>query len=169
MSLHGDLFVQARHLATREPKKPKQASLRRAVSTAYYGIFHFLIDRCVHRFVRGSGRNPLREVLGRAFQHSEMKDAAKSFAGGTPRAHIAPGLAGNAVQPELRDIARAFVSLQEARHDADYDRGRTFTRKETLDFVELAENAVASWSSVKDSVQSDTFLVALLVHRRTDR
>jgi hypothetical protein len=32
VSLHKDLLDQAGHLAKREPKRPKQASLRRAVS-----------------------------------------------------------------------------------------------------------------------------------------
>src|SRR5687767_10606362 len=36
MSLHDDLRRQAWHLATREPRRPVQASLRRAVSAAYY-------------------------------------------------------------------------------------------------------------------------------------
>ena len=43
MTLHHDLLDQASHLATRETKKPKQASLRRAVSAAYYALFHLLV------------------------------------------------------------------------------------------------------------------------------
>jgi hypothetical protein len=38
MSFADDLLEQAYHLANRESKKPKQASLRRAVSTAYYAL-----------------------------------------------------------------------------------------------------------------------------------
>ena len=44
MSLHGDRLAQARHLVTKEPQRPKQASLRRAVSSAYYAQFHLLTD-----------------------------------------------------------------------------------------------------------------------------
>jgi len=39
MNLAEDLLEQANHLARRERGKPKQASLRRAVSTAYYACF----------------------------------------------------------------------------------------------------------------------------------
>ena len=42
-----DLLEQAKHLASRERTKPKQASLRRAVSTAYYALFHLLISEAV--------------------------------------------------------------------------------------------------------------------------
>ena len=43
MAFHQDLLKQAIQLARNESRKPKQASLRRAVSTAYYALFHFLI------------------------------------------------------------------------------------------------------------------------------
>ena len=43
MALSNDLLEQALHLATRESKRPRQASLRRAISSAYYGLFHLLI------------------------------------------------------------------------------------------------------------------------------
>lgn len=168
MSLHRDLLSQAHHLARKEPKRPKQASLRRAVSSAYYAFFHFLIDCATRRFIRGPDRRELRDALGRAFQHAEMKDAAKSFAGGTPKAHIAPALSGNTVQLPLRDLADAFVRLQQARHDADYNRGRDFTRQETLDLVESAEKAMKDWSSIA-RLQADTFLISLLVSRKADR
>ena len=44
MAFPGDLLEQAKHLSKRERRKPKQASLRRAVSTAYYALFHLLIE-----------------------------------------------------------------------------------------------------------------------------
>ena len=40
MSLHVDLLRQARLLATKEPRKPLQASLRRGVSAAYLQDWH---------------------------------------------------------------------------------------------------------------------------------
>jgi len=47
MAFADDLLEQAYHLARRERKNPTQASLRRAVSTAYYALFHLLIDEAV--------------------------------------------------------------------------------------------------------------------------
>ena len=41
--MHEDLFSQAETLAKLDVKKPKQANLRRAVSSTYYGVFHFLV------------------------------------------------------------------------------------------------------------------------------
>ena len=50
MSFPDDLLEQAYHLANREPESPKQASLRRAISTAYYALFHMLVDEAVGKW-----------------------------------------------------------------------------------------------------------------------
>ena len=52
MSLQQDLLRQARDLATKEPRRPSQASLRRAVSAAYYALFHLLVDEAIGRLSR---------------------------------------------------------------------------------------------------------------------
>jgi hypothetical protein len=48
VTLHRELLSQAYHLATKEPKNPRQASLRRAVSSAYYALFHLLLYEATH-------------------------------------------------------------------------------------------------------------------------
>ncbi len=52
MSFADDLLTQAEHLANWE-SEPTQAALRRAVSTAYYALFHLLIDEAVGKLERG--------------------------------------------------------------------------------------------------------------------
>lgn len=66
------------------------------------------------------------------------------------------------LQAELISVATAFVELQQARHEADYDTGRRFTRQECIDLVKQAEQAFADWQKVRQTLQADTFLVALL-------
>ena len=51
MSLPRDLLAQAKLLATKEKSRPKQASLRRSVSAAYYALFHLLVDAAARRLV----------------------------------------------------------------------------------------------------------------------
>lgn len=163
MSLQRDLLKQARQLAQREPKKPKQASLRRAVSAAYYALFHLYVDEATRMMVGTTERRKaLRLTARRAFVHSHMADAARGFAS-TVSPKIARGLNGTVIQPELRSVAEAFVELQQARHEADYDPFRSFTRSETLDLVEQAEQAFEDWAAVKGTIQADTFLVSLLL------
>ena len=166
MSLHADLLRQSRHLATREPRRPKHASLRRAISTAYYALFHLLIDEATARLVTGRDRARLRQALGRAFNHDAMKEAAQGFANNNISPKIRPAIGGLTPQRELVSVAAAFVDLQQARHEADYDTSRRFTRRESLDLVEQAEQAFTDWRVVRHSLQADVFLVALLAQRQ---
>jgi hypothetical protein len=125
-----------------------------------------LVDEATSRFVTGADRTALRHVLGRAFAHAAMKDAADGFARGTVSGKLLPALAGASLQPELISVAAAFVELQQARHEADYDTARRFTRQECLDLVDQAEKAFAHWKTARQTLQADTFLVALLALRQ---
>jgi hypothetical protein len=76
MSIPRDLLGQAEHLVELDPKRPKQANLRRAVSSAYYALFHLLVEEAAASLVVD---RDLRRLVRRAFDHAEMKDAAKAF------------------------------------------------------------------------------------------
>ena len=56
MSLPRDLLAQATLLATKEPRRPRQASLRRSVSASHYALFHLLVDTAARRLVSGNDR-----------------------------------------------------------------------------------------------------------------
>lgn len=166
MTLPRDLLAQARLLAAKEPRRPKQASLRRAVSAAYYALFHLLVDDATRRLMGGANRAALRSCLARAFNHGTMRTVAKQFAEGGVSPKLMPGLNDEAPQNELARIASAFVDLQQQRHEADYDMNRRFTRIEVLSIIDDAERAFLDWRVVRGSAQADTFLVGLLAFDR---
>ena len=164
MALHDDLLHQARMLARHEPRRPRQASLRRAVSAAYYALFHSLTREAADRWVTGDDREPLRRMLQRAFDHAIMAEACKEIArqnGGK----LAPALPASGAQPELLNVAEAFLDLQQARHEADYDLARMFARQEVLDLIVRAEDAIADRQTVRRTLPADVFRVALLAKR----
>lgn len=71
-----DLLEQARHLSRRDKGKPRQSNLRRAVSGAYYSVFHLLCEDASGTFVgRGVKDAPLRQLVTRAFVHTQMREA----------------------------------------------------------------------------------------------
>src|SRR5258708_8316828 len=72
MGYADDLLELAQLLANLEPTNPRQACLRRAVSTAYYALFHLLISEATLNW----GRLELRSELGRIFEHGRMKNAS---------------------------------------------------------------------------------------------
>ena len=162
MSLHADLLRQARQLALKEPRRPSQASLRRAISASYYALFHLLVDEATKRMFAGRDRAALRGYLGRAFVHGDMKRVAQQFSDSGVSPKLGPGMNGQAVQSELAGVAATFVDLQPARHEADYDTTLRFTRRDAIDLVDRAEQAFRDWNTVRRSVQADVFLAGLL-------
>jgi hypothetical protein len=167
MSLSTDLLEQAGHLARREKKRPKQASLRRAISASYYSLFHLLLAEAAKRVVSDAN---LRRLVSRAFSHTEMYRAARCFAsGGSLPAQVAAAFSGS-IPLELRQVAEAFVDLQQARHDADYNLLKSFARQEALDHVATAQGASTAWNTVKarasDKVAVELFLSSLLLWER---
>jgi hypothetical protein len=139
-----DLLAQARHLATKDVGTPEQASLRRAVSTAYYALFHLLVSEA--SALLASGDSKLQHLVARAFEHGDMHKACSTFAsGGVLPALVDAHYGSVTLPPELKAVAQAFVDLQGARHDADYATHRGWTRTEALTEVERAEKAFESW------------------------
>jgi uncharacterized protein (UPF0332 family) len=159
MSLVDDLLAQARQLAKKEPRRPKQASLRRAVSTAYYGLFHELISTGTRFLVGGRERKRMRCLLSREFEHGAMRGAAKTFIGTSTNAWA--GLLEAPVSPDLNEVAGAFVDLQSHRHTADYDVDVRFTRSNVLTLVSRAELAVHTMRRISGTHEAECFLLAL--------
>lgn len=145
MSLAGDLLEQAHHLASRERTRSKQASLRRAVSAAYYAVFHFLIGEASRLL---AFPDSVVKVQRREFQHGGMKKISAMFHAGNP-----PSPGGTKPQSELPEglaaAAGKFVQLQTARHEADYDLDASFRRVEVIEFVELAAQVVSEWPALR--------------------
>jgi len=162
------LLAQARHLATIDPTRPQQVNLCRAVSSTYYAIFHHMIEESLAFFLGTTpGRESLRLVLARAFGHGEMASAARAFAGGNLPASIATRMTGVVISVDLRWFAQTFLSLQEARHLADYDHGQRFDRSEVLSLVRRAERATQTvWPAIRDTPAGELFLLSILVWNR---
>src|SRR5438874_1252934 len=115
---HEQLLDQARDLAVQEHGKPKQASLRRSVSAAYYALFHFLCDEGAREMVGTGRRNrTLGNALVRAFEHAAMKQASARFMSAKPRLPrpLEPCVTGPELPPDLVTVASSFVILQEGR------------------------------------------------------
>ena len=100
-----------------------------------------------------------RQVLGRAFVHAAMKEACKSFGGGTLKKGVAKGLpAAFAIPAEIRELAETFVELQERRHVADYDLTDRFKRSNVLLLINLVERRVRAFTELATSDEKRFFL-----------
>jgi len=169
--MHKDLIDLARSLAEIDNRRPRQASLRRAVSTAYYAVFHYLVDEvCCAQIGTQNSQRKHRYVLARAFVHTSMKEACTSFAGGTLKASITRKLPCNSsgiysIPVEISDLAGTFVELQEKRHMADYDLSERFQKAEVLTLIDQAELHVEKFRQLAVSDTRKFFLACLWAYK----
>lgn len=173
-NLHTQLLHQAQLLATKEPRRPKQASLRRSISTSYYAVYHFLIFKTTRKLVGTSyDLRALRELTSRAFAHGEMKSACKSFAAGGVSnlpTTVEEAMTPLSIPSELRDIAGHFVELQEKRHDADYNLRYTARKRDALSAHSKAKEVIKDlWPQISSHDATRFFTVALLTWKRISR
>lgn len=123
-AIHPDwLLRQADELGYRDAGagQPRNTNLRRAVASAYYAVFHGLVLAATDHLLPG-GTAEERQRLARSFTRANVRLACECVV--TPNnppteaRPIAVAAGGNAA---LVDVAEALLSLQEARHLADYD------------------------------------------------
>ena len=148
-----DLLKQAFLLLNKESKNPTQASLRRSVSTAYYALFHLLIQEASANWRRAD----TRDYLARAFQHRTMKKACEWAENATYDPAISPQ-----VVAKLRSVARAFRELQLQRHLADYSNATRWDRIKASAKVNQAKTAFSDWKSIRKEFVAQKYLVSLL-------
>ena len=182
MSLHKDLLDQARSLACEPHEKadkrgrPKQANLRRSVSTSYYALFHRLTNDATKLMMKGRFSR-LRHFLARAFDHKIMKEAAEAFAINinsnnqkerflTKFKYVLKVKEGECISKELIEIASIFCELQESRHNADYNLALRLTRNEARALADKVERAFENLDCLKDTDEIAVFLASLLIYNK---
>lgn len=154
MSYSLDLLHQAEHLLVKEPRKPKQASLRRAISSAYYAVFHHLADEAAGMLVGvTSGQKDLRKFTARALNHGQMKAACSDLLKTSPPRALEEWCREYRFDfiPEFVNLSVAFRELQDERHRADYDLGFNVFRLEARESILKAEKFFSDWKSFKQN------------------
>lgn len=163
--MHLDLVEQAKILASHDPKRPRQVNLRRAISAAYYALYHLLVAAGADTLAPNQPPR-LRIQVRRAFSHANMKKVCEHFARGDVARLPLPvkTLVAPPLEPELTLVADSFVTLQEERHLADYDLWEPFSRVDALHKIFLAERAINAWDRIKNTPNANVFLAALLLN-----
>ena len=72
-----DLIETARGLTELSPRRPTQANLRRAVSTAYYAVFHSLTG-AIADLLMGKARNEAWHQVYRALEYASARNACRN-------------------------------------------------------------------------------------------
>jgi hypothetical protein len=161
-----ELLAAAEHLLTRRPGqrgKLPNARIRRSISTAYYGIFHFLLLEAGVRLVGATNDiRRRRRTFARSFTHAGMRSALEKVRHATVDPRVAdllrpPGESKGIVESPAfaRKVAAVFSDAQAKRHDADYDLNETLSEPDAKALIERVKSAVQEWRAARSPTDSD--------------
>lgn len=121
---------------------PNQTDLRKAISSAYYALFHELASAGSSEFIGSTKKHsPIFALAYRSFQHGRMKQVCDALKSGRVSPRHAAALGLQTFSPEIAICASAFVELQQKRHLADYDPGWSVSLTEATALVALSSAA----------------------------
>ncbi len=155
-----DLLKAAYQLAL-EPSvgRPRQANLRRAISTAYYALFHSIANCCADMLAGSTRANRSQRAWRqtyRALEHGHAKNQCMNQS------------VISRFPPEIQDFGEVFTDMQGARHIADYDPDpeQSFTRDSVLQRIAESERAILRFENTPISDRR-AFAIYVLLRLRS--
>ena len=116
--------------------RPREANLRRAVSTAYYAMFHCLAASCADALIGGQGANR---------RYAAWRQTYRALQHGTAKARCQRQRELQQYPSEIQVFAALFVSMQQERHWADYDPAASFSKNPVIQRIAQAEAIIADF------------------------
>lgn len=137
--------------------RPRQAELRRAISAAYYAMFHALA-RCGADLLVGTTRTsrsqPARHQVYRALEHGHARNQCNS------RTIV------SRFPQSVQNFAELFTEMQRLRQSANYDPASSFSRAYVINLVSETTRAVTRFDSA-DARDRRAFAVFVLFRLRS--
>lgn len=154
------LLRHAEQLLSRssDTDRPRTINPRRAVSAAYYAVFHYTVMWAVASVVPLPGR----AQVCRSVDHSDVEAVAKWVDGSGPRyLSILVELARQS--SHVREWASLYPTLKVERHLADYSHDVVFDRIGALSIVKQAHKAIAALDGARVDDPAWQSLASLIV------
>jgi hypothetical protein len=161
------LLDQAEKLIASPPHgPPRQVDIRRAISAAYYSVFHATLAAAADHYVGAAHRGTNRYALAyRSIDHKKIREiCAKVKLAQVPRdiSHYAPP---TGFDTETRNLATVLHELQQKRHDADYNPSIRVRTSDARLAIGAARNALHGLQTA-DFQSREVFLGLLLFRIR---
>ena len=152
--MHRDLLASAwSSVRPTGGQTPTQTDLKRAISTGYYALFHFISQGCADELA-GGGAKPLSRAAAQVYRSLDHRDIAaacdkaRSSSIGFPK--------------EITELARVFDDMIRARQRADYDPASTFVLLQVEDKLREVETVISGHGAAdKDDRRAFAILVAV--------
>lgn len=137
------LFEQAEWLITSRAGRPRQVDIRRAISAAYYGLFHAIVTAAADQFVGVTNRDRNDySLVYRSVDHKWLRELCMEVRKPTLINRFKRYEPGNGFGPDIVAFAIAAAELQEKRHAADYDVMIRMTQSDATFAIRTARAAL---------------------------
>jgi hypothetical protein len=151
-----ELLRQAETLAGNA--EPSQADLRRAISAAYYAVFHFCSTAAADMILGASARSsPRYNLVYRSIDHSRFRALPKQVR----ESSITPANGFG----KIADFAKITANLNEQRNLADYDPSKSYDAAGVRVVISQARLAI-DWFRSCTQEQQEACLMLLLFKSR---
>jgi uncharacterized protein (UPF0332 family) len=146
---------------------PRQVSIRRAISAAYYGLFHAMLIAAADQFVGASKRSTnLYALVYRAVDHRALRVLCEEVKKSNRSSKYLPYEPWGGFGTNIAAFAITALELQEKRHEADYN---PMVRMKSLDAqvaIAAAKAALAGFEAASKPSR-EAFLTLLLFPPRS--
>lgn len=166
--LNPDHLLEQAEKLVRPPQAgpPRQADVRRAISAAYYAVFHALLTAASDEFVgkrhRATGEYAL---MYRSISHQRVSQLCASVASGGSGGKMGQYTPVKGFGDNLQSMAAVMVELQERRHEADYDPLVRVRTADAMLAVRSARSALRRFAKATPACRK-RFLALLLFQPR---
>lgn len=159
------LLAQADRLASGDGGRgqPRNADLRRAVSAAYYALFHRVTIYTAERLVPDAPREHQLRLV-RSLDHGAVAQICRLVVGrqGAPgTSHYGPVVDDLRSETRLAAMCTTFLEAQQRRHQADYDHLADFSRPGTVTFLTTTRQAVVDLGHVSRTTHGRMFFLLI--------
>ena len=163
-----ELIRHANRLIRPTRGAPKQIDLRRAISAAYYALFHCLLRAAADDLVGATAkarRSSSYTLIYRAFDHSVMLRTCEDALKPTLPERLKAVLGASSFPKEIQYAAQVFMDLQGLRQVADYNPNVRFYKSDALDAIVRASFATMQFAQADKEMRRLFILIMLFKPR----
>ena len=135
-----------------------QTELRRAVSCAYYAMFHTLTLSNANTLIGASPADQQRWAWQQTYRAADHRPT---------RNKLSSANLGDRFPGAIRRFRVAFADVQRVRHSADYDPHSDCAATDVSELIGRVETAIANFNQTPDTIRRD-LAIHILTNVRTD-
>lgn len=144
----------------------RQADLRRAISSAYYALFHVVTTDAADDFVGRTHRQSSRYMLVyRSVGHRTLRRLCEDVVKEPLPSRYSRFAPEGGFGPDLQFFANTLVALQDSRHRADYDPLFRATRSNAVVTIQRGRDALRRFRDANRAARR-AFLALVLFQPR---